>query len=185
MKDFGICERLSESRRGRAKLNEAIHRRAEFACLSAAEFETPAMRLALLPTDDFLRVFHFAAAACLAPTIAKMVSKTTRAALHDQIGAEAWTFAVKRAALLTKRDSAAVSCNFAAVRSDLVESYFAPASTAFKQRLLLKTPPSWNMSFDQPRSDDQCSRAQSLVLQVCRLEFREVTEPLELWGNPA
>ncbi len=170
-----VYERLKASKRAEKRLSEQILAYFDLNSDFIYDFEDPLRRLALLPPALLDRLVFFCGIAVNAPQIAKVVARDTLKSLKSNIGADAYRFALRKAAFLVgpKAFSSPSSACFEDFNAHArlcglkcLEASFHNQPHALTARVALKFPRWQSPEFNNRVSPDDQKRSWLLLKKV-------------------
>jgi len=177
-------ERLLESPRGQAKLADPVLDRLGVDPHEEVDFGDPARRLALLDGPALVRLADLAGAALLHAQIGRVIDRDGVRRLREALGAEVYSFAVRRAPLLIGPRSPAAPWVEPELTGDLLdrvrpaglrclESWLSGQPRPLAARVVLKLPSDLAIDADREVPGSWRDRASTVLERIARSELAE------------
>jgi hypothetical protein len=177
-------ERLLESPRARAKLADPVLDRLGVDPREEVDFGDPARWLALLDGSALVRLVGLAGAALLHAQISRVIERAGVRRLREALGAEVYSFAVRRAPLLIGPRSPAAPWVEPELAGDLLdqvrpaglrclESWLSGQPRQLAARVVLKLPSDLAIDADREVPDSWRDRAGTVLERIARSELAE------------
>ena len=177
-------ERLLESPRARAKFAEPVLDRLGVDPREEVDFGDPPRRLALLDGPALVRLVALAGAGLLHARIGRVIERAGVRRLREALGAEVYSFAVRRAPLLIGPRSPAAPWVEPELTGDLLdqvrpaglrclESWLSGQPRPLAARVVLKLPPDLAIDADREVPGSWRDRASTVLERIARSELAE------------
>jgi hypothetical protein len=177
-------ERLLESPRARAKLADPVLDRLGVDPREEVDFGDSARRLALLDGPALVRLADLAGAALLHAQISSVIDRAGVRRLREALGAEVYSFAVRRAPLLIGPRWPAAPWVEPELTGDLLdqvrpvglrclESWLSGQPRPLAARVVLKLPSDLAIDADREVPDSWRDRASTVLERIARSELAE------------